>query len=410
VSNLPGRVSFRDLPTRPQADLMRDLVEEFWDLRLVETLHQQGLRKSPDDFRDALHQLLGRRGRLLLTGSARQALRIVLTRAAAGSPRRRVLLAAFNCRVVREAARRAGLAVDTFDFATPNGRIEWEAVASRLTGEHLAIVVPHFFGIPTDFTALLAGARRNGVMIVEDCAHALGASISGTTAGLLGDAAVFSFNYDKPISLAGGGALLLHHPAIDIDRGALEAPPPDRVELRQFRQMAAMLRYNRTRRERRPLAARVGARLHVPPYAPPRLPTGVGSLRATVGIWQLERYDEVRDHRNRNAQILHDSLRRIYWDVGSTVKPAHLKLRVVVSQADGALAVQQCRQHGITIANSNWARLIEPDDPASEPLNATRAAAFGLEVPVHQNLSRTDLQVIASAFMNAQAPDGEPLP
>jgi len=405
VSDLPGDVSFRNLPQRPSAGLMKDLVEEFWDLPLVETLHQQGLRKSPDDFRDALHQLLGRRGRLLLTGSARQALRIVLTRAAAGSPKRRVLLAGFNCRVVRDAVRRAGLAVDTFDFATPDGRIDWEAVANRLTGEHLAIVVPHFFGIPTDFTSLLPGARRNGVMIIEDCAHALGAAIAGTTAGLLGDAAVFSFNYDKSISLAGGGALLLNHSAIDIDQDALEAPPPDRVELRQFRQMAAMLRYNRTRRERRPLAAHIGARLHLPPYAPPRLPTGVGSLRAAVGIWQLERYDEVRDHRNRNARILHDSLGHLSWYVAGTVKPAHLKLRVVVSQADGARAVQQCRQHGITIANSNWARLIEPDEAGNEPLNAARAAAFGLEVPVHQNLSRADLEVIASAFVNAQAPD-----
>src|SRR5579863_729166 len=88
VNNLPGDVSVGNLPTRPEAGRMKDLVEEFWDLPLVETLHQQGLRKSPDDFRDALHQLLGRRGRLLLTGSARQALRIVLTRAAAGSAKR----------------------------------------------------------------------------------------------------------------------------------------------------------------------------------------------------------------------------------------------------------------------------------------------------------------------------------
>ncbi len=348
MSNLPGDVSFRNLPQRPSAGLMKDLVEEFWDLPLVETLHQQGLRKSPDDFRDALHQLLGRRGRLLLTGSARQALRIVLTRAAAGSPKRRVLLAGFNCRVVRDAVRRAGLAVDTFDFATPNGRTDWEAVANRLTGEHLAIVVPHFFGIPTDFTALLPGARRNGVMIVEDCAHALGASIAGTTAGLLGDAAVFSFNYDKPISLAGGGALLLNHSAIDIDRDALEAPPPDRVELRQFRQMAAMLRYSRTWRERRPLAARIGARLHVPPYAPPRLPTGVGSLRATVGIWQLERYDEVRDHRNRNARILHDSLGHLSWYVAGTVEaraPETESGRVPGGRRPGRAAVQAARHN-----------------------------------------------------------------
>lgn len=389
---------------------MADLVEEFWDLELIEALARRGSPVSPDDFRDALHQLFGRRGRLLLTGSARAALRAVLANLAAGSPRRRVLLSSFNCRVVGEAARKAGLAIDTFDFASPSGRVDWSAVGDSLTAEHLAVVIPHLFGIPADFSALVPAARRNGVMIIEDCAHALGASIGGTPTGLLGDAAIFSFNYDKPISLAGGGALLLNHAAISLERDAVEAPPPARVELRQFRKMAAMLRYNRTQRVRRPLVARLGGRLHVPPYAPPRLPSGLGSLRAAAGLWQLERYDEIRMRRNRNAQILNASLGHIGWHVAGTVEPMHLKLRVTVSPADAAFAVQQCRQQRITIANSNWPRLIEPDVAGGPRPNASRAATFGLEVPVHQNLSRQDLQVIASAFARAQVPDWSLLP
>jgi hypothetical protein len=108
--------------------------------------------------------------------------------------------------------------------------------------------------------------------------------------------------------------------------------------------------------------------------------------------------------------MLNESLGRLSWYVADTVTPAHLKLRVVVSQADGAAAVQQCRQHRITIANSNWPRLIEPDGSTSEPINAARAAAFGLEVPIHQNLSRADLEIIASAFVNARAPDWQSMP
>jgi dTDP-4-amino-4,6-dideoxygalactose transaminase len=394
----------------PGTSRMADLVEEFWDLQVIEGLYRQGLRTSPNDFRDAFHQLFERRGHLLLTGSARQALRIVLAHAAVGSRKRRVLLSSFNCRVVKEAAHGAGLAIDTFDFATPSGRIEWEAVGRSLTDEHLAIVVPHFFGIPSDFTAVVPAARRNGVMIIEDCAHTLGASIAGTPAGLLGDAAIFSFNYDKPISLAGGGALLVNHSAIEIDRAAVEAPPASRLELRQFRQMAATLLYGRTRRGRRPLVARIGARLHVAPYALPKLPTGIGSLRAAVGIWQLERYDDIRMRRGSNAQILNESLGHLSWHVARTVKPAHLKLRVAVSHSDAAFAVHQCREQRITIANSNWPKLIEPDGIESVRVNAHRAATSGLDVPVHQNLSRTDLHVIASAFGHSKAPDWEILP
>ena len=277
---------------------MADLVEEFWDLELIEALFHTASRCSPEDFRDAFHQRFDRQGRLILTGSAREGLQAVLRTAAGRSSRRRVLLSSFNCRLVRDAVVHAGLSADTFDFATLTGEIDWEEVGRSLTNEHLAVVIPHLFGIPTDFTLLLPFARRKNVWIVEDCAHALGATIAGTQAGLMGDAAVFSFNYDKPISLAGGGAILIHRSAADFDVNYIEESPPARLELRQFRQLASTLRYGRTRRGRPTLMARLGSRLHLTPYSAPRLPVGIGPLRAAAGIWQLERYDEVRERRD----------------------------------------------------------------------------------------------------------------
>jgi dTDP-4-amino-4,6-dideoxygalactose transaminase len=166
-----------------------------------------------------------------------------------------------------------------------------------------------------------------------------------------------------------------------------------------------MLRSVGTHRDRLLPWARIGARLHVPPYAPPRLPTGIGSLRAAAGIWQLERYDGIRNRRNRNAQILNDSLGRLSWHVGETVTPAYLKLRVVVSESDAPFVVGECRRYGITIANSNWPKLIHADGLDHSRINAKHAATFGLDVPVHQNLSRTDLENIATVFAAAKAPE-----
>jgi perosamine synthetase len=378
---------------------MVDLVEEYWNLEVIERIYEREA-SVPDDFRDALHQRFDRRGQLLLMGSGRRALTTLLLAAAHGSSRRRVLLSSFNCRVVREAAAKTGLAIDTFDFSASNGRIDWGAIGEMLCDEHLAVVVPHFFGIPTDFRAILPAARRKNVLIFEDCAHALGASIAGTPAGQLGDAAIFSFNYDKPISLAGGGALLINNSAIKIDRESVEAMPPRRVELGQFRQMAAALRYGRKRRERRSLITRIGARLH----AMPRLPAGIGSLRAAVGVWQLERYDEIRKKRDLNARTLAEPLGRLSWHVATNVSPAYLKLRLIVDPDDAARAVRECRQHGISVVNSNWPRLIEATEHEHPHEHAHRAATFGLEVPVHQNLSPTHVAQIARAFAAAKVP------
>ena len=381
-----------------------DLVEEFWDLPLVESLSRAGTAVPVDDFRDAFHQMLERRGQLHLTGSARQALQILFTHLAARSSRRRVLLASFNCRVVREAAQRSRLTIDTFDFASVHGRMDWAAIGAAVSDAHLAVVVPHFFGVPTDFSALLPRARTHGTFVIEDCAHALGARIGGAPAGTLGDAAVFSFNYDKPISLAGGGALLINHEELSLARDSVERPPCARTELRQFRRMAAMLRYNRTPRARPSFSARVGRRLHVSPYATPPVPGGFGPLRAAVGLWQLQRYAAVRAQRDRNAQRLRPLLGPLLWHVDEGVTPAHLKLRVTLNAADGLRASQYAREHRVAIANSNWPRLIDPQGAGAPRPQAAGAAALGLEVPVHQNLSDADLAVITEAFAGAREP------
>ena len=335
----------------------------------------------------------------MLTGSARQALGCLLGTLMQGSKRRRVLISSFNCQVVSKTVERAGLEVETFDFAAANGRIDWDSVAQMLTQQHLALVVSHFFGIPTDFRPVMSAARSKNVVVIEDCAHSLGGSISDTHAGQLGDAAVFSFNYDKPISLAGGGALLVNERAIKIDKNVLGETPARRLELRQFRQLMSALQYRRKFKKRRPLMLRIGSMLH--PL--PKLPDGIGMLRAAVGVWQLNRYDSIRAKRDRNAQILNRSVGHLSWHVDKSVRPAYLKMRIIVHPSDASTAVTRCRQQGIAVANSNWPKIINPLENECRHPHAHSAAMYGLEIPVHQNLLSSHITEIAAAFSGAKS-------
>jgi perosamine synthetase len=52
---------------------------------------------------------------------------------------------------------------------------------------------------------VLAIAERHGLAVIEDCAHALGATYRGQPVGTLGDAALFSFQVLKPLNTLGGG-------------------------------------------------------------------------------------------------------------------------------------------------------------------------------------------------------------
>jgi dTDP-4-amino-4,6-dideoxygalactose transaminase len=61
---------------------------------------------------------------------------------------------------------------------------------------------------------ILGIAQRHNLRVIEDCAHALGATYDGRPVGTLGDAAIFSFQTLKPLNLYGGGLALVREPEV----------------------------------------------------------------------------------------------------------------------------------------------------------------------------------------------------
>jgi len=67
----------------------------------------------------------------------------------------------------------------------------------------------HYAGLAADMPALLDIARRHGLKVVEDAAHALPTTCGGALVGTLGsDATVFSFYANKTITTGEGGMLV----------------------------------------------------------------------------------------------------------------------------------------------------------------------------------------------------------
>ncbi len=71
-----------------------------------------------------------------------------------------------------------------------------------------AIVTVDLYGVITDPAPLVEACRAHGVVIVEDAAEALGATLGGRPAGSLADLSILSFNGNKIITTSGGGMLL----------------------------------------------------------------------------------------------------------------------------------------------------------------------------------------------------------
>ena len=83
-----------------------------------------------------------------------------------------------------------------------------ETIAAVLTPRTRAVIVVHVAGWPADMDPIVRLARQHGIAVIEDCAQAHGAEISGRPVGSFGDIAAFSFCQDKIISTGGEGGLL----------------------------------------------------------------------------------------------------------------------------------------------------------------------------------------------------------
>lgn len=77
-----------------------------------------------------------------------------------------------------------------------------------LTERTRAVVLVHYGGYPADMERIMQLARDRGVVVIEDCAHALGAERAGRRPGSMADIGCFSFHGSKNITTLGEGGML----------------------------------------------------------------------------------------------------------------------------------------------------------------------------------------------------------
>ncbi len=88
------------------------------------------------------------------------------------------------------------------------------AVEKLITPKTKAIMPVHIYGHPCHMDELMAIAKKHNLLVVEDCAEALGALYKGQHVGSFGDAATFSFFGNKTITTGEGGMVLFKDEAV----------------------------------------------------------------------------------------------------------------------------------------------------------------------------------------------------
>ena len=81
-------------------------------------------------------------------------------------------------------------------------------IEEAITPRTRAIIPVHFAGLAADMERILEIARRHNLFVLEDAAHAHGATSQGRYLGALGDAGAFSFQASKNMTAGEGGLIL----------------------------------------------------------------------------------------------------------------------------------------------------------------------------------------------------------
>jgi dTDP-4-amino-4,6-dideoxygalactose transaminase len=249
-----------------------------------------------------------------------------------------------------------------------------EALVNHKTA---ALLPVHLFGQTADMTALSAIAARNGLIVIEDAAQALGARHLGQAAGSFGIGS-FSLYATKNVTTGEGGLL-----TTDDDVVATRA--------RRFRNQGMGRAYD---------------------YESFGLNFRLTDLQAAVGLPQMQRLKEINAARVAHAERLSSSLRGISGLVCPPTLPGNdhvfhqFAVRIGESARHDRSAVQHhLRQAGIDTA-VHYPRLVHDHACFAESRLVARdhcpvAAEMThqvLSLPIHHHLTDRDIDRIADVL------------
>lgn len=169
------------------------------------------------------------------------------------------------------------------DAEPRTGNIDVAAIEAALTPRTRAISVVHYLGVPVDMEGVIALAKRRGLLVLEDCALAIGTRLNGVHAGLHGDVGCFSFYPIKHITTAEGGMIVTRDDELAARLKRLRALGVDR---------------------------HAGERSIPGVYDVPAVGFNyrMNEIQAAIGTEQVKRLDDFLAHRAANFAVLHRRL------------------------------------------------------------------------------------------------------
>ena len=107
-------------------------------------------------------------------------------------------------------AMMGGLKVKLVDVDPSTLNIDYEDLERQITPKSRAIFLVHLMGNPCNMDRIMEIAKRNDLLVIEDCCEAMGASWGGIKVGNFGVGGTFSFFFSHHITAMEGGMIVVN--------------------------------------------------------------------------------------------------------------------------------------------------------------------------------------------------------
>lgn len=175
------------------------------------------------------------------------------------------------------------------DIKKDTYNIDPDKIEDTVTSRTKAIIPVHYAGQPCDMDAILKIARDHDLTVIEDAAHALGASYKGKQIGTIGDITAFSFYASKNLTTAEGGMVTTDNPEY-----------ADKIRLLSLHGMSkdAWKRYG------------AGGSWYYE-ITDAGYKYNMTDIQASLGIHQLAKFEQLQEIRRKYAECYSDELKDI---------------------------------------------------------------------------------------------------
>ena len=206
-------------------------------------------------------------------------------------PKDEVIIPAFTWVSVANVVLHTGADLVLADVEENTNNISISEIKKKITKKTKAIIVAHLFGLIFDIKSLRKKIAKN-IIIIEDCACAVGAKINNNFAGSMGDIGVFSFHPRKIITTGEGGIVVTNNTKLATTINSLR---------NHGAKLSEELRHN----SKKPFL--------MSDYDVPGLNYRMTDLQGSIGIIQLKKLDKLLIERRKYAKFYYKKLKKLKW-------------------------------------------------------------------------------------------------